>query len=138
MEKHNYTIANADLAGSSQACLKICEKALSAGKSCVVDNTNVDVESRKKFIKLAQQYKVPCRCFLMNVPVDQVRHNIKYRQLTDPSHSKINEMVFNMMKKKYTAPTEDEGFTHIVKVNLKPKFKSTVEEQLYKLYLLEK
>lgn len=74
----------------------------------------------------------------MNVPLDQVRHNIKYRHLTDSSHSKINEMVFNMMKKKFKNPTVDEGFTHIVKVNLKPKFKSTTEEQLYKLYLLEK
>ncbi|XP_017471555.1 PREDICTED: uncharacterized protein F21D5.5 [Rhagoletis zephyria] len=138
LEKHNYTIANADKAGSTQTCIKICEKALADGKSCVVDNTNVDVESRKKFIKLAQQYKVPCRCFVMNVPVDQVRHNIKYRQLTDKSHSKINEMVFNMMKKKYTDPSKDEGFSHTVKVNLKPKFKSAVEEQLYKLYLLEK
>ncbi|XP_011181858.2 uncharacterized protein F21D5.5 isoform X4 [Zeugodacus cucurbitae] len=138
LDQHNYTIANADKAGSTQACLKICEKALEAGTSCVVDNTNVDVESRKKFITLAKRYNVPCRCFVMNVQVDQVRHNIKYRHLTDTSHSKINEMVFNMMKKKYTNPTVDEGFTHIVKVNLKPKFKSTTEEQLYKLYLLEK
>uniref|UniRef100_A0A034W8B2 Bifunctional polynucleotide phosphatase/kinase n=1 Tax=Bactrocera dorsalis TaxID=27457 RepID=A0A034W8B2_BACDO len=138
LEQHNYTIANADTVGGTQACLKICEKALGAGTSCVVDNTNVDVESRKKFITLAKKYNVPCRCFVMNVPVDQVRHNIKYRHLTDSSHSKINEMVFNMMKKKYKNPTEDEGFTHIVKVNLKPKFKSTTEEQLYKLYLLEK
>ncbi|XP_054732144.1 uncharacterized protein F21D5.5 [Anastrepha obliqua] len=138
LEQHGYTIANADVLGSTQACLKVCEKALAAGKSCVVDNTNVDVESRKKFINLAKQHKVPCRCFVMNASVEQVKHNIKYRQLTDKTHSKINDMVFNMMKKKYTPPTEGEGFTHTVKVNLKPKFKSAAEEQLYKLYLLEK
>lgn len=138
LEQHNYTIANADTAGSTQACLKICEKALVAGTSCVVDNTNVDVGSRKKFITLANRYNLPCRCFVMNVQLDQVRHNIKYRHLTDSSHSKINDMVFNTMKKKYTNPTVDEGFTHIVKVNLKPKFKCITDEQLYKLYLLEK
>ncbi|XP_067616828.1 uncharacterized protein F21D5.5 [Eurosta solidaginis] len=138
LEQHNYTIASADKDGSSKACLSICEKALKEGKSCVVDNTNVDVESRKKFLQLAKKYNVPCRCFTMNVPIDQVRHNLKYRHLTDKTHSKINDMVFNMMKKKYTNPTEDEGFTQTIKVNLKPNFKNTAEEKLYKLYLLEK
>ncbi|CAD6992745.1 unnamed protein product [Ceratitis capitata] len=137
-EKHDYVIANADKLGTTQSCLKICEKALAAGKSCVVDNTNVDVESRKKFLALAKQYNVSCRCFVMNVQLDLVRHNIKYRHLTDSNHSKINEMVFNMMKKKYTEPTVGEGFTHIIKVNLKPSFQSKADEELYKLYLLEK
>lgn len=133
-----YTIANADTLGSSQNCLKACESSLSSRKSCVVDNTNVDVESRKKFIELAKRFNVNCRCFVMNVSVTQVKHNIAFRQLTDPKHSKINEMVLNMMKKKYTLPKLEEGFSEIVKVNIKPIFKRDDWKRLYALYLVEK
>ncbi|XP_065371865.1 uncharacterized protein F21D5.5 [Calliphora vicina] len=133
-----YTVANADILGSTQACLKSCEKSLMSNKSCVVDNTNVDVESRKKFVELAKKYKVNCRCFMMNVSVAQIKHNIAFRQLTDNKHSKINDMIFNMMKKKYTVPTLSEGFAETVKVNLKPEFERADWKRLYKLYLVEK
>ncbi|KAI8131010.1 hypothetical protein FF38_04306 [Lucilia cuprina] len=133
-----YTVANADTVGSTQSCLKICEKSLVSNKSCVVDNTNVDVDSRKKFIELAKKYKIKCRCFMMNVSVAQVKHNIAFRQLTDNKHSKINDMVFNMMKKKYNIPTLTEGFAEIVKVNIKPEFERADWKRLYKLYLVEK
>ncbi|XP_037953968.1 uncharacterized protein F21D5.5-like, partial [Teleopsis dalmanni] len=135
---HGYVLANADTLGSTAACLKACENALKQAKSCVVDNTNVDVESRKKFIALAKNANVPCRCFLMNVSLTQIRHNIVFRQLTDSSHSKINDMVFNMMKKKFKPPTLNEGLTDIVKVNLKPEFNDAENERIYKLFLLEK
>ena len=103
-----------------------------------MDNTNVDIESRKKFVELAKKHKVICRCFMMNVSVAQIKHNIAFRELTDSQHSKINNMVFNMMKKKYTVPTLAEGFTEIVKVNLKPEFERDDWKRLYKLYLVEK
>lgn len=133
-----YTVANADTLGSTQACLKVCEKSLISRKSCVVDNTNVDVESRKKFLDLAKSYKIKSRCFMMNITVAQIKHNIAFRQLTDSKHSKINDMVFNTMKKKYCVPTVAEGFTEIVKVNIKPDFERDDWKRLYKLYLVEK
>lgn len=103
-----------------------------------MDNTNVDLESRKKFLDLAKKHKITCRCFVMNVSVSQIKHNIAFRQLTDNKHTKINDMVFNMMKKKYTSPNLGEGFVEIVKVNLKPKFDNDDWKRLYKLYLVEK
>ncbi|XP_073816232.1 polynucleotide kinase 3'-phosphatase isoform X2 [Musca autumnalis] len=133
-----YTVANADTVGNVQACLKMCENALVSSKSCVVDNTNVDVESRKKFIELSKKFKVPCRCFIMNVSVAQVKHNIAFRQLTDVKHSKINEMLLNMMKKKFTQPQLEEGFTEIVKVNIKPTFERDDWKRLYTMYLVDK
>lgn len=133
-----YRVANADTLGSTQACLTACQKALSSGRSCIVDNTNVDVASRKKFLALAAEMKIPCRCFVMNVTPTQAKHNIAYRELLDSAHSQINEMVFNMMKKKYQAPTQDEGFSSIHKVNFKPRFTSEQDKKLYKMYLLEK
>ncbi|XP_013105344.1 uncharacterized protein F21D5.5 [Stomoxys calcitrans] len=133
-----YTVANADTVGSIQACVKICEKALTSGISCVVDNTNVDVDSRKKFIAIAKKLNVQCRCFYMNISLAQVKHHLTFRQLTDTKHSKVSEMILNMMKKKYTQPQLDEGFTEIVKVNIKPTFKRDDWKRLYRLYLVEK
>lgn len=124
--------------GSVQACLKKCESAIKSGKSCVIDNTNVDVESRKKFIDLAKQLKVDCRCFSMNVSLGQVKHNIAFRELTDLKHSKINDMILNMMKKKYKSPCISEGFSEVVNVNIKPHFTNAEHEKLYKLYLVDK
>ncbi|KAM8706618.1 hypothetical protein ACLKA7_010822 [Drosophila subpalustris] len=133
-----YKIANADTLGSTQACLTACQRALTAGQSCVVDNTNVDVASRKKFRALAAELKIPCRCFVMNVTPTHAKHNIAYRELLDTGHSAISDMVFNMMKKKFQAPTLDEGFTTIHKVNFRPQFSNDKDEKLYKMYLLEK
>lgn len=133
-----YKIANADTLGSTQKCLTACQSALKAGQSCVVDNTNVDAASRKKFLALAAELKIPCRCFVMNVTPTQAKHNIAFRELQDTDHSGISDMVFNMMKKKYQAPTLDEGFDEIYKVNFKPQFSNEKDEKLYKMYLLDK
>ncbi|XP_068154098.1 uncharacterized protein F21D5.5 [Drosophila tropicalis] len=133
-----YKILNADTLGSVQSCLAASERALKSGTSCVIDNTNVDVASRKKFINLANGLNVPIRCFVMNVTPGQVKHNIAYRELSDANHSKINDMVFNMMKKKYQVPTLEEGFASIHKVNFKPQFSNDQEMKLYKMFLLEK
>ncbi|XP_017964810.1 uncharacterized protein F21D5.5 [Drosophila navojoa] len=133
-----YKIISADTLGSTQACLNACQRALNADKSCVVDNTNVDVASRKRFMSLAMEKGVPCRCFVMNVTAAHAKHNIAYRELLETDHSPINDMVFNMMKKKYIAPTMGEGFTSIHKVNFRPNFSNEEDEKLYKMYLVEK
>lgn len=74
----------------------------------------------------------------MNSSYAQVKHNIAFRNLVDNKHSKINDMVFNMMKKKYAEPTKDEGIAEVVRVNFKQQFSDKKHEDLYKLYLVEK
>ncbi|XP_017073581.1 uncharacterized protein F21D5.5 [Drosophila eugracilis] len=137
-KSRGYKIANADTLGSTQNCLTACKRFLDSGQSCVVDNTNVDAASRKKFLQLGSEKGVPCRCLLMNVPVAQVKHNIAFRELSNPSHAKIKDLVFNMMKKRYQEPALDEGFKSIHKVNFKPEFSDEKQEKLYKMHLLEK
>lgn len=68
----------------------------------------------------------------------QSKHNIVFRELTDPSHSTINDMVFNGYKSKFEEPSISEGFKQIVRVNFVPEFDNIDHENLYKLYLLEK
>lgn len=47
-------------------------------------------------------------------------------------------LIFFLSRKKYAEPSQDEGFSSIVKINFIPKFNDPEVEKLYKLYLLEK
>uniref|UniRef100_A0A8D8HAT3 Bifunctional polynucleotide phosphatase/kinase n=1 Tax=Culex pipiens TaxID=7175 RepID=A0A8D8HAT3_CULPI len=137
LESKGYVHINRDALGSWQKCVSLLDSTLKSGKRAVVDNTNPDVDSRKRFVELAKKRNVPCRCFVMGATYKQSRHNNVFRELTDRSHSSINDMVFNMYKSKYQEPALSEGFDEIVKVNFVPKFESEADEKLYKLYLLE-
>lgn len=54
--------------------LQAAEKALEEGKSVVVDNTNPSADARADYIALAKKYKVPCRCFVMDTPIELCHH----------------------------------------------------------------
>ena len=136
--KQGYEIINRDTLNSAQRCVAAISSSLQKKKSCVIDNTNPDPASRKKFIEEAKKNRVPIRCFLMNTTYEQAKHNNIFRELTDSTHEKIGDMVFHIYKKKYVEPTTKEGFTEIVRVNFIPKFKNEDDEKLYTMYLVEK
>lgn len=133
-----YEIINRDTLKTPKKCLGVLEESIRNKTSCVIDNTNPDPTSRKLYIEKAKSLKVPIRCFLFNTTYEQAKHNNVFRELTDSSHQKINEMVFNIYKKNYVEPSKKEGFTEIVRVNFVPKFKNAEEETLYQMYLVEK
>ncbi|KAH8354461.1 hypothetical protein KR084_011521 [Drosophila pseudotakahashii] len=135
LQSRGYKIVNAETLGSTRSWPVACNGFLHSGQSCVVDNTNIDVASRQKFLQVASQMKVPCRCLVMNVPVAQVKHNLAFRELTGSTH--FRRSVFQMMESKYQEPVIEEGFESIHKVNFKPAFTDEKLERLYKMYLLE-
>ncbi|XP_049762750.1 bifunctional polynucleotide phosphatase/kinase isoform X3 [Schistocerca cancellata] len=133
-----YVHVNRDTLGSWQKCVSSMEDALKKGKSVVIDNTNPDKESRKRYIEAAKKYGVKCRCFILATSAENSRHNNKFRELTDDSHEPISEAIINMFRAKYEEPTTEEGFSTIVKVNFVPVFTDPELEKFYKMYLLEK
>ena len=74
----------------------------------------------------------------MTTSHDHARHNNIFREMTDTSHTRIKEMLFNQYRAKHEPPTKEEGFAEIVKVNFVPQFDSKHLEKLYFMYLLEK
>ncbi|KAG5674964.1 hypothetical protein PVAND_004908 [Polypedilum vanderplanki] len=138
LKKEGYEVVNRDTLNSMQKCITNVEEALKNKKSCVVDNTNPDVASRKKFIDIAKKIGVKVRCFIMTTTYHHARHNNIFRELIETNHSKINDLVFNTYKSKYVEPTLKEGFDEIVKVNFLPNFDNEKHETLYRMYLLEK
>lgn len=93
-----YNVINRDKLGSWQKCVSAMEKSLSAKECVVIDNTNPDKESRKRYIDAAKKFKCIIRCFVMNTSVKHAKHNNLFRELTDSNHTVINEMVFNSFK----------------------------------------
>jgi len=138
LEEKGYIVASNDRSGGKDKTLKICRDAIVAGKSVVVDNTHRDKESRKDYIFVARQNNIHVRCFRMTTDHDHARHNNIYRELTDPQHVRINEMLFNSYRSKFEEPDTKEGFSKIVKVNFLPSFPDSQHENLYRMHLLEK
>merc|ERR1712098_272234 len=118
--------------------LRIAENALQQGRSVVVDNTHVDADARKPYINLAKKYNVLVRAITMTTSHDHARHNNVYRELMDPSHTRIKEPLFNSYRSRHVAPSTSEGIDDIIKANFVPKFKSEEEKTLYFMHLLEK
>ncbi|XP_076338422.1 uncharacterized protein LOC143240209 [Tachypleus tridentatus] len=140
LKKAGYSHINRDTLGSWQKCVAACESELSQGKRVVIDNTNPDVESRKRYIDCAKKTGAQCRCFLFTCTLEQVKHNNKFRELTgkDQAHVGVNDMVLNSYKSKFKEPELSEGFKEILKVNFVPVFHKKEHEKLYKTYLVEK
>ncbi|CAJ0920307.1 unnamed protein product, partial [Mesorhabditis belari] len=135
-EKHGYVIVNRDTLGSWQKCVQEGRRALEKGNSVVVDNTNPDVESRERYIAMAQGAKVPCRCFVMNTDYNMAAHNIRYR-LLKKAGSEISTMVLRMHSSKFNEPSLDEGFLSVSRANLIPTFANEEDKKLWTMYLTE-
>uniref|UniRef100_A0A1I7TPF0 Bifunctional polynucleotide phosphatase/kinase n=1 Tax=Caenorhabditis tropicalis TaxID=1561998 RepID=A0A1I7TPF0_9PELO len=136
-EQNGYKIVNRDTTGTWQKCVATCKSHLKNGDSVIIDNTSPDVESRQRYIHVAKEERVECRCFVMNCEMEHAQHNIRYRTLTNETAQEISSMVLRIHKGKYVEPKEEEGFKQIVKVNFQPKFEVKEHEELYKMYLID-
>lgn len=130
---------NRDQLGTWQKCVNACEAAVRRGRSVVIDNTNPDVESRKRYLDIAKKLGVPSRCFVFTTSHSHAMHNNKFRELTnkDPKYKPVPELAFNMFKSRFVEPTLAEGFTEIVKVQFVPHFSSEADRKLYSMFLTE-
>lgn len=138
MKSNGYVHVNRDTLGSWQKCVSECAKALSSGKSVVVDNTSPDKESRLRYIEVARKHKVAVRGFRFMTSIAHAKHNNRFRELTAKSskhYVKVNDIVFNTYKSKFCEPEIAEGFSEIVKIHFTPSFDSDQHAQLYRSFL---
>ncbi|XP_045160646.2 bifunctional polynucleotide phosphatase/kinase-like [Mercenaria mercenaria] len=132
-EPHGYIAVNRDTMGTMQKCVKAATEALKAGKSVVADNTNPTPAARKEFIDCAKKCGVPCRCFVMDTPIELAHHLNYFRQnQTNGGVRRIPDVGYNVYKKNFGAPTKAEGFTEIIQIPFVPKFDSKKDEELFK------
>ncbi|CAH8591210.1 unnamed protein product [Schistosoma intercalatum] len=132
-----YEVISRDNVGTWQKCVQAVEQSISKGLPVVVDNTNMDLESRTRYIKIAKVWDIPVKCFIMETSMEHAQHNERFRALTNSSHKPISQMVFNMMKSKYEKPTMEEGYQEIITIPFILD-KNMENLSLYCKYLLEK
>jgi len=138
LEAQGVVVASNDRTGGRDKTVRVAEAALAAGRSVVVDNTHVDREARRPFVELARRRGVPARCLVMATSHDHARHNNLYRELTDRSHARIKEPLFNQYRARFVAPSLEEGLAEILTANLVQTFETSEHEQLYHMHLLDK
>ncbi|XP_030633555.1 bifunctional polynucleotide phosphatase/kinase [Chanos chanos] len=128
-----YVYVNRDTMGSWQSCVSACERALKEGRSVAVDNTNPDPESRKRYVDVAQNAGVPCRCFNFAASLEQAKHNNRFREMAPSAakHAPVNDMVFHSYKNKFVAPSLSEGFSEILQIHFVPDFSDSQSEALF-------
>ncbi|VDM66439.1 unnamed protein product, partial [Strongylus vulgaris] len=100
-KEHGYMVVNRDTLGTWQKCCERARVYLRDGKSVVVDNTSPDKESRSRYIALAREMKVPCRCFELTCNIHQAMHNVKFRRLTQEVKNEVTIMVLRTYANKY-------------------------------------
>ncbi|KAM6932659.1 bifunctional polynucleotide phosphatase/kinase [Lycodopsis pacificus] len=131
-----YVYVNRDTLGSWQSCVSACERALKEGRSVVVDNTNPDPDSRKRYVDVAKAAGVQCRCFHFSASLEQAKHNNRFREMvpSDSKHVKVNDMIFHSYKKHFVAPALPEGFSEILQIHFVPNFKDSQSETLFRQF----
>lgn len=137
-EPRGYVHINRDKLGSWQKCVAKCTECIKAGKSVVIDNTNPDKESRRRYTEVAEKFHLLVRCFQFMTSMEHAKHNNRFRELTAKDKAslvRISDMVFNMYKSKFVEPSLDEGFSDIVKVDFVPHFTDRYLEMLYHQFL---
>lgn len=116
-----YVHVNQDTLGSRPKCVKAAEEALVAGKSCVIDNTNRDVQTRKYYLDVAKRLRVPARCFSFQGSTELAWHNNLYRAYARPASVVAREPVRTLVPytaiagfpDAYEAPSVKEGFAEV-------------------------
>ncbi|XP_036392772.1 bifunctional polynucleotide phosphatase/kinase isoform X2 [Megalops cyprinoides] len=131
-----YVYVNRDTLGSWQQCVSACERALKEGRSVAVDNTNPDMESRKRYLDVCQSAGVPCRCFLFTASLEQAKHNNRFREMmpSQVKHARVNDIVFHSYKNKFVTPSLSEGFSEILQIHFVPSFPDRQSEALFRQF----
>ena len=107
-----YKHINQDTLKTFDKCLKKCEEYLVAGYNVVIDNTNMELEKRKKYIDLAKKYSFKCRCINFKTDLDTSYHNNLFRSFTSDTKS-IPKIVYYKMRKMYVEPSIKEGYSNV-------------------------
>lgn len=122
-----------------------CEKALSLAlksEECrvVIDNTNFDLESRKRWLSIAAKSDCTVAAVYMWVSVEQALHNNCFRRLValrrgQASAHMVPTFVIKNQVNNLLPPTSDEGFHLIFRLSCIPHFDNQSLRELYACYL---
>ena len=104
-----YTIINQDMLKTKAKCIAKCKNEMKKNSSkIVIDNTNINLETRKIYLDLAKDNGYCVRIFIFKTSIELCHHLNTYRDYTG-ERKRIPDIVYNIMKKKYTEPMYSEN-----------------------------
>lgn len=115
---HKYIRINMDELKTTKKCIDKTIQNLTKGKNIVIDNTNLDIESRMKYTTIAKKYGYEnIRCIVMNTDIDIAVHMNNVRHIySEGEVPLINKIAYHRFKK-YVPADFDENFDKIEEVN---------------------
>ena len=97
--------------------LSLIKKSLNNRQSIIIDDTNIDIKTRKQYILLAQENNINIRCIHVLTDINICKHlNDMRLEISKGEYKKVPEIVYNVLNKKYEKPSEDEGFNNIINI----------------------
>lgn len=110
--KYNYKIVNQDTLKSKEKCLDYINKYIKESKSIIIDQTNPDINTRKKWIDLAKKNSYTLTVILMKTSRELSKHNNYYRYLTTGKNL-VPEIAYRIYNSKFQSPELNEGIDRI-------------------------
>eukprot|EP00802_Teleaulax_amphioxeia_P011496 Tamp_11529.p1 GENE.Tamp_11529~~Tamp_11529.p1 ORF type:complete len:608 (+),score=146.46 Tamp_11529:141-1826(+) len=129
-----YEWVNQDTLKTFENCLKKSNEALTNGKSVVIDNTNPESATRKRYIDLAKKSKKAVRCVWVSTPRELAQHLNLVRHIAGTSENPIvPDIAFQKFEEKFEPPDVREGFQEVIKWDFAvgPKTFKEGEEQVF-------
>jgi bifunctional polynucleotide phosphatase/kinase len=107
----NYKIISGDVFKTMPKMLKYTEMAIQDNLSVIIDSTNPSKKRRAEFINIANKYNIPVKCIHMTTSLEEAvyRNNKRYAD----GNAGVPKIVYNIYKKNFEEPSEDEGCTVI-------------------------
>lgn len=100
-----YSILHGDIYKTPAKMIKAAKAQITLGKSVVIDSTNPSKKQRGVYIDLAKAHNLPATCVHMSTSYEDSYENNKQR----PAEKQVPRIVYNVYKKHFEIPTEDEG-----------------------------
>jgi len=107
----NIKYISMDIIHSKTKMFSMMKECVARNSSMIIDNTNLDVESRTNLINIVQDTNYYVRIIHIATSIDRCIHNNYYRYYKDYKTNPkfIPHFVYKMMDKKYVVPTIDEN-----------------------------
>jgi len=112
---HNFYVVSKDVNKTKD--LKVCQDYANRSYNIVIDNTNLKVGDREKYIQIGKQYKYYIRVIFLKTPIDICKHNNCYRSSRNTNISKVPEIVYRTMQKNCVIPNLNEHIDEIEEID---------------------
>ena len=125
-----WQVVNQDTLGDRKACEASCSAALAAGRSCVIDRTNVTMQQRHIWITIARQCGAACSALCLELPAELCLQRAVARSGHATLPTADAPAVIDRFKSEWQHPTVHEGFDAVYVARTSPEAEVLAQQLL--------